>query len=82
MLIKSKEDEVKAGLSKINSDIAGQDLKSKEECLIKVSDSIRQILDFKRVNTMFIKDLVQTLNDRQRGVFKSNSKPSVFANHL
>jgi hypothetical protein len=73
-LIQAKEAKVKEGLSIINSEIESQGIKSREQGMIKVADTLRQIMDFKRVNTMFVKDLAQLLNDRQRGVFKSQSK--------
>ena len=55
-----------------------RDSQKKIQQLSKLSEMIRSVMTFKKVNSMFLNDLIKSLNDSQRGSFISTSKYYLF----
>lgn len=48
-----------------------EDYSKKAQQFSKLAEKIRSIMTYKRVSTFFMRDLIESLNDNQRGIFLS-----------
>lgn len=73
-LIHERQESIKRAKDNITQVIQKEEGAKREAELVKLAEQIKTILNQKQKTTLSLKDMLQALNDNQRGQFRSKGK--------